>query len=218
VTKWDILIASLCSRTDRLERLLTALLKQVDDTDGQVHVTVYRNQGERPLAEIRQALIGYSHAEYGSFIDDDDAVPDDFVATILPLLDGVDTVNWRMQVYFDGVAQKPTYHGLSYGGWSEDANGYYRDVSHLNPFRMELARQCDFRREVPPEDWAWVQQMQRLVKTEHVVPYDKVMYHYFHSTGDSKWVPGSVIPLGRQLPILRMPDSPNLFIHPRSTC
>jgi hypothetical protein len=216
VTTWDILIATLCSRTDRLSRLLDSLIPQVDEAGGEVHVTAYRNQGERPLAQVRQSLLEFSTAEYISFIDDDDAVPDDFVATILPLLDGVDTINWRMQVYFDGRAQKPTYHGLKFGGWSEDADGWYRDISHLNPMRGELARQCTFITQ-PPEDWGWVQQMQRLVRTEHVIPYDRIMYHYYHSTGDSKWVPGTVRNEGSYPPAPSVASS-YFFLHPRSTC
>lgn len=220
--KWEILIATLCSRTESLARLLGVLMPQVDEVGrGDVHVTAYRNQGERPLADIRQALIDFSQAEYVSFIDDDDLPADDYVETILPLLDGVDTINWRMQVYIDGQAQKPTFHGLAFGGWYENVDGYYRDVSHLNPMRAELTRRCDFTKRLPPEDYGWVEQIRELVKTEHVIPYTKVMYHYYHSsTAGSMWVPGVAAKryLGGILPACPKIDSPNFFVHPRSTC
>ena len=215
---WEILIATLCDRAELLGTLLAALLPQVDAARGAVRVTAYQNQGERPLADIRQALVESADAQYVSFIDDDDMVPDDFVSTILPLLDGVDTVGWRMQYYVDGVPAKPTFHSLRYGGWWEDETGWYRDVSHLNPVRLALARRCDFRVELP-EDWGWVQQMQKLVTTEHCTDDDKIMYHYRHSTSEgSKWVPGSVSQSPGRYPPRPPVSSSNLVYHPRSTC
>jgi hypothetical protein len=186
--KWSILIATLARREDKLGLLLADLAPQIDKAGGQVEIVAYRNNGEHPLAHIRQSLVESAVGEYISFVDDDDRVPEYYVSEVLPLLDGVDYIGFRMQAYLDGVPYKPTFHSLRYAGWSEDADGFYRDTSHLNPVRTVLARQCDFRRTDPPEDVAWADQLRDLAITEHYI--DRVMYHYYSSAHDSAWRPG----------------------------
>jgi glycosyltransferase involved in cell wall biosynthesis len=191
VTRWSILIPTLGERGPLLARLLATLLPQVDAAGGQVRIVALWNNGERPLAHVRQDLIDHADSDYVTFIDDDDLVPDYYVSRVLPLLDGVDQVGWRMQQFWDGAELKPTFHSLRYGRWFEDARGYYRDVTHLNPVRTELARKADFRVTLPPEDSAWVDQLRPHVKTEHYI--EDCMYYYHFTEAGSRWTPGSVI-------------------------
>jgi hypothetical protein len=184
--RWTILVATLGQRRARLRRLLDTLLPQLDAAAGEVTVCALYNHGERPLGHVRHALLRDASSTYVSFVDDDDEVPEYFVDEALQRMDGVvDYVGWRMQCYVDGRAVKPTYHSLRYTHWWDDLEGYYRDVSHLNPVRTELARCGDFRRGTPPEDVAWVDQVRGHLKTEAYV--DKVMYHYHSSSVDSTW-------------------------------
>ncbi len=184
--RWTILVATLGQRVDRFRRLLDQLLPQLDAAGGEVTLCALYNHGERPLGEVRHALLRDATSTYVSFVDDDDEVPDYFIAEVLPHLDGVvDYVGWQLQCYVDGQPLKPTYHSLRYARWYDDARGYYRDVSHLNPIRTELAQRGDFRRGDPPEDVAWVDQVRGHPRTEAYV--DKVMYHYRSSSGDSTW-------------------------------
>lgn len=213
MTTWTILVATLGQRADRLQRLLDGLLPQVDAAGGQVTVTALVNHGERPLGEVRHALLRDATSTYVSFVDDDDEVPDYFVAEVLARLDGqVDYVGWQLQCYVDGTALKPTYHSLRYDHWWDDAVGYYRDVSHLNPIRTELARVGDFRRGDPPEDVAWVDQLRGHVRTEHYI--DRIMYHYRSSSGDSTWRGQGIT----QVHTARYAsDSPHFSYHPESS-
>lgn len=190
MTKWTVLIATLGEREPLLQRLLGGLLPQVDEAAGDVRVVAYWNNGEIPLSHIRQGLLDHADSEYISFVDDDDLLPDYYVKRVLPLLDGVDQVGWRMQAYWDGRELPPTFHSLKYGRWSEDGNGYYRDVTHLNPVRTELAKRADFLNTQPPEDVAWVDQLRPHIKTEHYI--EECMYYYHFTQDNSKWHPGSV--------------------------
>jgi hypothetical protein len=185
--KWTILVATLGQRGDRFTQLMNWLLPQVEQACGAVHVTALWNNGERPLGHVRQDLIESTSSEYVSFFDDDDKVPDYFVSEILPLLDGVDYVGWRMQCVMNGVPLKPTFHSLRYGRWYDDDHGYYRDLSHLNPIRREHALRVDYRTVGKPEDVAWVDRLRALgiVKTEHYT--DRVMYFYHANSNDSTW-------------------------------
>jgi hypothetical protein len=212
-----ILVATIGRRRDKLEQLLAVLMPQTVPYSGAVQVRAYWNNGERPLAEIRQALVEHAAhhgARYVSFVDDDDMPDHDYVHRIMRALGSdPDYVGFRMQHYADGVPSKPTFHDLAYGRWYEDDDGYYRDVSHLNPIRTSLAMRADFRRTTPPEDVAWCDQMREVLATtppesnvrQVVLPHDYVAYHYY-STGDSTWRPGSVRDEGAErLPV----DHPN---------
>lgn len=188
---WTILIATLGQREERFKRLLTHLIPQVVGADGHVNVLAYWNNGERPLAEVRQALVEEADGTFVSFIDDDDLVAPTYVTRILPLLsEPIDYVGFRLQCYVDGAPLKPTYHSLRYKKWFDDVKGYYRDISHLNPVRRELALKVDFRKADPPEDVAWADQLRGILKSEMYV--DDVMYQYYSSSVDSTWRPGSV--------------------------
>lgn len=212
--RWEILIATLGRRASHLRALLDQLLPQTVAYDGQVRVTALWNNGEWLLAEIRQALVEHATGRYVSFVDDDDEVPPYFVDEVWRALKSEpDQVGWQMQAYVDGVTLKPTYHSLRHGGWFEDDHGYYRDVSHLNPVRRDLALRCNFTRYEPPEDVSWVQQLREHVKTEAYV--DRVMYHYHASSSDSTWRPGSVNPSEANY-VKLVVDHPHFAWHPWS--
>jgi len=212
---WTILIATLGQRQQRFERLLSHLLPQVEECPGQVNVLAYWNNGERPLAEVRQALVEEADGAFVSFIDDDDLVADNYVRSVVPALNkGINYVGFRLQCYVDGVPLKPTYHSLRYTQWYDDERGYYRDISHLNPIRRDVALQADFRKTEPPEDVAWADQLRGRITKEHFV--DDVMYHYYSSSTDTTWRPGAVQRprVGQYFrPVI---DSPQFRYHPES--
>ena len=190
---WTILIATLGQRQERFQRLLQHLLPQIEQAEGRVNVLAYWNNGERPLAEVRQALVEEADGTHISFVDDDDLVASTYVSCILKKLTdtpGIDYVGFRLQCYVDGHPLKPTYHSLKYDKWYDDTRGYYRDISHLNPVRRELALKADFRKADPPEDVSWADQLRGVLRTQQYV--DDVMYQYYSSSTDTTWRPGAV--------------------------
>lgn len=179
----SILIATIGQRKSQLRKLLDILFRQIRDKP--VEIVAYWNNGERPMGEIRQALVDEAKGEYICFIDDDDEVPAYYVDRILKAL-GKDYVGWRMQAWHDGVKLKPTFHSIKYSTWYDDDNGFYRNISHLNPIKRSLALQISF--ETPKgiaEDEPWANRIAPLVKSENYI--DDVMYFYHHTTGDSLW-------------------------------
>jgi hypothetical protein len=213
VTTWTILVATLGQRADRFRRLLDNVLPQLDAAGGEVQLCAFYNHGERPLGHVRHDLLEHASTPYVSFVDDDDELPEYHVAEVLSRLDGsVDYVGWQMQTYVDGYPLKPTYHSLRYNSWWENDQGYYRDVSHLNPMRTEVARHGDFRRGEPPEDVCWVDQVRPYVRTEAYV--DRVMYYYRSTSGDSTWRGTGVYRPPYDRPVL---DHSYLSYHPASS-
>ncbi len=178
MTKLEILILTQPSREQFLARLLAVLRPQLEDHPD-VKATVRMFNRSMDLGTNRQAMIEAATGEYVCQIDDDDLVPASYVSTIYPLLDGVDYIGFRLQLFVDGEKQKPTYHSLQYKEWNADQDGFYRDISHLNPIRRELALRVPMSGGFG-EDERWATQLRALniVKTEHYIP--EVMYFYFY--------------------------------------
>lgn len=175
---WQILILSQPSRAFLLGRVLKSLHDQIGNHVG-VEVCLRIFDRNMSLGDNRQAMINAAKAEYVNFVDDDDMVSKDYVNRITLHLGGVDQVGFQVQCYIDGIAQKPTYHSLRYGKWSEDDGGYYRDISHLNPMRLALVKQVSMEGGFG-EDSRWADRMRALgiVKTENYV--DSILYHYYY--------------------------------------
>lgn len=173
--KWTIGIVSLTDRHKLLDRLLAVLAPQKTDA---VEIRIIRNTGQQPIGVYRQMILDAAQGEYISFIDDDDLVPADFISTILPLLDGVDYIGFKVCFIDDGVQKKPAIHSLEHSDWCEDDVAFYRGVTHLNPVRTELARQSFFSNKSMGEDYDWAVKVP--AKTEHFI--DRYMYTYLHQT------------------------------------
>lgn len=195
--EWSILIATIGERREKFIKLIEKLLPQVEQYKGRVEILAYWNNFEKPLSEIRQALVEEARGEYISFIDDDDMVPDFYCSEIITAIHyNPDYVGWQMQLFENGdKANKSTYHSLKYDRWYEDDGGWYRNISHLNPIKKEIALKVPF--DAPKgtaEDEAWAAKVFPLCKTEEYI--DKVMYFYQYTRNDStwqrRWRPGEV--------------------------
>lgn len=179
--KWQILILSQPSRAKYLERLLGMLESQIMKRLEEVEIQIRIFDRNFRLGENRQMMLNKATADYVCFVDDDDLVAWNYVDRILPLLDGVDYVGFRVQTFTDGVPLLPTIHSIRYDRWHADERGHYRDISHLNPIRRELALMAPmFGGRAEDARWADGIRRQGVVKTEHFV--DEVMYFYYYRT------------------------------------
>lgn len=175
--KWSILIPTMPCRKLFLDKLLAVLRPQVAE-HADVEIIVHVSSPALTLGQNRDAARRKSCAQYISFIDDDDLVPPNHVASIYPLLDGVDYVGFRLQEWFDLKALAPTFHSLKFKNWSQDGKGYYRDLTLVNPIKRELAMMVPIEGSCG-EDVRWAAGLRKLgmVKTERYV--DAVMYFYY---------------------------------------
>lgn len=180
---WSIGILTVPPRAEKLKELMGVLLPQVEKAKGKIQLIVLYNNFEKPLGDLRQQVVESAKGEYISFIDDDDMVPPDFCETILPHLNGKnDYIGFRVAFFNNGIRRKPVYHSLKYKDWSEDDEGYYRDITHLNPLKLSIAKQATFYGG-SGEDVSWANQLRGKAKKEHFI--DREMYEYRHSTADT---------------------------------
>jgi hypothetical protein len=185
---WSICIPTLASRQEKFLSLLQLLLPQAEACEAGVEVVALYNNGERPLANVKQDLLMSAHGSYISFVDDDDRVADDFVPVIAAAMAGeqADYIAFRHALYEDGVLNPTTVvTGIQYNGWYDDPpRALIRDVTQINPVRATIARQADFRAHgYPFEDVAYVSAIRPLLHIQ--VSIERVMYHYYHSASDS---------------------------------
>lgn len=220
---WSILVPTIPRRAALFERLLDVLLPQLDELAGRVRVIAWRNSGEPRLAEVRDALVDDAPGEYVSFIDDDDLVPDYFVAEVARALEQrPDHVGFRLSYEpLNEREHEVVEHSVIYSraqgsrGWGRCRDGIlYRDLTHVDPIRREIAARGRFAEARPhrAEDRVWVRQVRPLVETEAYV--DKIMYRYLYDPDESSW--GGVDRWLGPVPPRIEPASPYFTWHPRS--
>lgn len=183
--KWSILILTMPQRREMRDRLLAVLRPQLLGHEQEIELLIREVPGAA-VGMGREMLRLLALGEYISHIDDDDVVSEDYVESILPMLDGVDYVAFKVAMVHDGVFSYIEDRGLCFGGVHNDGmNVHYRDISHLCPVKRELALKVPMYG-VPGEtstshceDSRWADEMRsaKILRTEHRI--DKVLYHYF---------------------------------------
>lgn len=205
---WTILIPTIPQREALFLRLLRVLLPQLDAYDGAVSVLAWRNAGERTIGEIRDGLVGAATTDYISFIDDDDLVPEFYVAEVVTALAArPDHVGYQLEYCVNGVAEEIVDHSLRHGKWHRNAEDtLVRDFTHVDPILRDKAMRGRFAqaRRGRAEDRVWVKQVRPYLHTE--VYIDKIMYHYLWSHSTSSWQkPEQVLKLDTPRPAVAHP-------------
>ena len=205
----SVLIATLDKREPVFLELLGGLLKQALAADAPIEVGACQNRGEHPLAVYRQRLLDDARGQFTCFIDDDDAIPDYYVAEIVAALRSVpdaDVVTWLQDG--TGTAANLTLFGLAFrhAPWQPvmvdgiEIEGrplgpqpcYLRAYSHMQPLRAEVAKAGSF---IGPDGPGWTQEDQHyahmivpllIERGSREVYIPKVMYTYrWMHTGES---------------------------------
>ena len=174
--KWSILILTQPARAEFLKRLLAVLQPQIQAAEG-VELIIDMFDPKLSLGANREQMRKKAEGEYICFVDDDDMVAANYVTRILPLLDGVDYVGFRVQQTIDGADIGISNHSLRYPGWSEKAGLFYRDLMFWNPTLRKLALEAELEGG-RGEDVRWANKIRKLgeVRSEHYV--DEVLYFY----------------------------------------
>lgn len=178
--KLSILIPTIVTRRAFFDRIMSILSPQVTaDTDAEI--VIHEDDGEEPIGTKRNKLVANAQGDYLCFVDDDDVVPDYYVAELLKALESnPDCVGWRSKKFTDGIFAGHGIYSLQFERYDNIREGshtrYQRVPCHLNPIRAELVRQVPFANSNFGEDTDYARRIRPLLKTEVFI--DKVMYIY----------------------------------------
>jgi hypothetical protein len=181
--KWSILILTQPSRAQFLARLTSVLAPQVEPYQDLIEICVREGDASMSVGEHRQIMRESATGEYSNFIDDDDLISDNYVETILPLMDGVDYIGYNLQRYDDGRPTGVFQHTLANLGAADGTA-----ISHINPIKTELAKLVPMSGGFG-EDRRWWAQLEATgrVTTEHYIP--EVMYSYLYRSNKTDGPP-----------------------------
>lgn len=180
----SVLIASIATRQHFLTQLLARFLQQLDGTG--VELVIGVDDGEISIGEKRNRLLDAAWGRYVCFFDDDDEPLPAYCQSLLQAIgDGsVDCVGFRVRRTVDGVFDGEATHSLRYEAnanrQGEAGMLYERIPNHLNPIRVELAREVRFAHADSGEDTDFAVRIRPLLKRERFV--DRVLYHYAYRT------------------------------------
>ncbi len=174
-----ICVCSIPCRAEFLSRLMANLVPQIAPS---VQLMLDLDAGDVSIGTKRNRMLAAAQGEYICFVDDDDTVADDYVARILEALESrPDCVGFKLDRMLNGFPTGWAIHSLGIPGYSNHLmpNGqtmYLRTPNHLNPVRIEIARQVGF----PEIDWGedgdYAKRLRPLLKSEVLIK--DVMYHY----------------------------------------
>lgn len=187
----SILILSVSERAEKFGATFSSIERQAMGEP--VEVLGFVNNRCRPVGGLRNSAVAFSRGQYIAFVDDDDRVENDYVASVLDAIRNcphVDVVTFDVSVTGyarHGFPDKIARYSLDYGHDSNEGEFYRRLPNHLMAWRRDLARVVAFEEKSHGEDSSWAERMAKLARGE--VRIDRVLYHYQFGDGSISMSP-----------------------------
>ena len=180
----SILVPTLPSRAAFLRRLRSILAPQIAARPaGEVELLTLLDDGAASVGQKRNQLVRMARGEYVVFVDDDDRVSDDYVATLLAGCQmGVDAVCLQGKYRFTGSPHIDDFVDEPYANVGMVTSGghtiYFRGAQHLDAIRRTIAMTVPFPEIRVDEDRLWTRSLHLsgLIKSWHIV--DHPVYFY----------------------------------------
>ena len=186
--KLSILIPTVPERAAKLEKLLAELKRQGGEVEVLTLLTSSVKNGGPSVGVKRNELLKKAVGEYVCFVDDDDSVSADYIASIIAeMKTRPDAIVFECQytnaesghkshVYFSRLHLNVNY---------DDKNRRVRMINHLCPVKREIALKAGFPDASFSEDTEYGMRLRnsRLIKTEAIIP--KILYYYNFSSKTS---------------------------------
>ena len=164
--KLSVLIPTVSPRESLLSRLLWSITSQTGDFEIVVH-----GGDTIPMGDKLNRMFTVAQGEYVVCVDDDDMLADSYMEQVLPRLEDVDFLGYRILVLRDGAFWMEVEHRGGVTGWGSKVRG----VGPKCPIRRELALQVPFGNAYT-DDVTWSSQVGRLVRAAGFV--DRPLYIY----------------------------------------
>lgn len=183
--KFSILVSTIPRRINTyFPILINKLLYQIGDRSD-VEVLGFFDNKKRSVGSKRNELLKLAQGEYLTFIDDDDDIPDDYIASIMACLQDnpmADCVVFDCITTINDDPTQETYSQYSirydYVQW-RDGNGKLQwrgKPAHTMVWKSEIAKKYSYVNVNYGEDVDWVKRACTEIKNE--IRIDKTLYLY----------------------------------------
>jgi hypothetical protein len=154
-----------------------------------VELLIDIDNGDVSIGTKRQRMIEKAKGEYLCFIDDDDLVTDNYVATLLEAMkSNPDCVGFKAKfsLFGNDDISGDCIYSIRFQEWKTRPNNIFeRTPGHLTPVKTELALRVGYKDLNWQEDKDFSERLQPLLKTEEFV--DQYLYSYlFRITAQRK--------------------------------
>lgn len=186
--KLSILVCSVIGRRNTfLPKILNQLEQQASAFDC-VEVLLLLDNKTLMLGEKRNKLVNMAQGKYITFVDDDDRLADDYVATLIETINhtnclnvyaqigGPDVINFNVSVSINGGKALPCFYSKEFKFDYNKKEAYFRIPNHIMCVKRELAVKTPYKNIVRGEDSAYSQDLIKKLKTQYCI--DKTLYYY----------------------------------------
>ena len=134
---------------------------------------------KRSIGAKRQALVDIAHGQYIAFVDDDDDVSEDYVASLLEAAQtGADVITFRQRAIYNGLESEVHFGINNQDGPFTPGGITLRAPWHVCAWKREVVRGCQYGESNYGEDREWCLQARKRIRTAYHV--DRVLHTYRH--------------------------------------
>lgn len=164
--------------TQKIQKQIWDQYNSLSDKDkGRVEIEVFIDNKKQILGRKRNLMVDMSLGKYVVFIDDDDRISDDYIATLLAAtLAGADVIVFQASVTIDGGSPRLCHYSKDIKSDYDTPQAYYRLPNHICCVKQTLAATARFPELLFREDIGYSISLLPLLHTQHVI--DRVLYHY----------------------------------------
>jgi len=181
----SILTASIPERADKLEMLTEKIAKQIGDLPVE-HLCFIDNR-RRSIGAKRDALLRIARGTFIAYVDDDDTVSPDYVASLVEAIkttaspnDQVDVITFAQFARIDKACAKIVF------GLRQENQPFVPDTAvlraawHVCAWRRSVAILSHFPESNYGEDWAFAEPLNRIARGS--IHLDKVLHYYRYNS------------------------------------
>lgn len=165
-----------------IQRQLWGQYEQLpEDDQRRVEILMLTDNKQMMLGHKRNVLMGMAQGRYIQFVDDDDRIAPDMIATILDATRrDVDVITFLAEVSLNGDKPKLCRYSLSYPVDRNTATGYERLPNHICAVKRDLATRVSFPHLPYGEDSGYASLLRPFLATE--AHLDRVLYYYDYNS------------------------------------
>lgn len=163
------------------DQLYDQLAALPEDDQQRVEIIILTDNKQMMLGHKRNTMIDIAQGKYIVFVDDDDRIADDYIASLLKATaSDADSIVFQAEVSLNGEPSKLCYYSKDYKRDYNKSNAYYRIPNHICCVKRSVSLKSSFPNVLYGEDAGYGKVLLPFLKTEHKI--DKVLYYYDYNS------------------------------------